>query len=763
MAERQVIDIGIQGNDGTGDSIRESFRKVNDNFSQLFAIFGASGTISFTNLSDAPSSYGSNQVIISNADGDRLVAKSLTGGTYVTIDNSDPNEIVISASSGMLVNDPFPRLSVPLNAGGWAIGNLADPEEGITRYNTVFSTTEDISSFAIPRGYGDRRYFRPNASKSLTGLQLRVRSEPESNDQYSNTIANWVDGYAIITSHGYTEDINGFAVIYNRTGTTSATGLSNGSRYYLRYVDSSRLAVYTTRANAIAGGETGKIFVNLDPVVSVEARGVETFKDSGWDSTLSGRWLSDEVLPRNSVVRRQGDTMTGLLTLSGNPTDNFHAATKQYADSVSVYNGGTGVTVSGKTISIGQSVNTTSDVTFNNLTVSGDLVVNGTTTTINTTTLNVTDNIITLNGNVTGDPGVDAGIEVNRGTGENTLLKWNETTDTWQQTRNGTNYYDIPISTDELSEGTNNKYFTDARSYTKIKSVLQEGTQTQLVVDDVAETITINVVGGTGGFDLSNNTTDDLAEGTTNLYYTGARARASVSAANSVTGYGSLAYDNSTGKFTYTKVTAADVRGAFSAGTGITIASGQISTSITQYTDALAATAAKSALSAANSGTGYGSLSYSEGTFTYAKVTAADIRGAFSAGTDISITDGTIAVSSSTTATNSSLVKRTSTGNVAANTFTGSLLTNVLSLTLGASGQTLTASQITGNIITVVLTDNATLTLPSAADSTGRILIIRNQSSTLSLTVDSVSTIVTLTPAAPVAQIACDGISWFVV
>jgi predicted YcjX-like family ATPase len=47
---RQVIDIGIQGNDGTGDSIRESFRKVNENFTQLFAVFGQGDRIAFTDL-----------------------------------------------------------------------------------------------------------------------------------------------------------------------------------------------------------------------------------------------------------------------------------------------------------------------------------------------------------------------------------------------------------------------------------------------------------------------------------------------------------------------------------------------------------------------------------------------------------------------------------------------------------------------------------------------------------------------------------------
>jgi hypothetical protein len=42
---RQIIDIGIQGNDGTGDSIRESFRKVNENFSQLYAVFSVGDRI----------------------------------------------------------------------------------------------------------------------------------------------------------------------------------------------------------------------------------------------------------------------------------------------------------------------------------------------------------------------------------------------------------------------------------------------------------------------------------------------------------------------------------------------------------------------------------------------------------------------------------------------------------------------------------------------------------------------------------------------
>jgi hypothetical protein len=31
---RKLIDVGLKGNDGTGDSLRDSFRKINDNFQE---------------------------------------------------------------------------------------------------------------------------------------------------------------------------------------------------------------------------------------------------------------------------------------------------------------------------------------------------------------------------------------------------------------------------------------------------------------------------------------------------------------------------------------------------------------------------------------------------------------------------------------------------------------------------------------------------------------------------------------------------------
>jgi hypothetical protein len=63
--------------------------------------------------------------------------------------------------------------------------------------------------------------------------------------------------------------------------------------------------------------------------------------------------------------------------------------------------------------------------------IPGNLTVSGTTTYINTTTLNVGDNIITLNADVTGTPTENAGIEIERGTATNVSLLWDETLDRW--------------------------------------------------------------------------------------------------------------------------------------------------------------------------------------------------------------------------------------------------------------------------------------------------------------------------------------------
>ena len=75
--------------------------------------------------------------------------------------------------------------------------------------------------------------------------------------------------------------------------------------------------------------------------------------------------------------------------------------------------------------------------------VAGNLRVDGTTTTVNSETLTIDDNVIVLNDNATGSPTENAGIEIERGDSANVQLRWNETTDLWQTTVDGTNYSNL--------------------------------------------------------------------------------------------------------------------------------------------------------------------------------------------------------------------------------------------------------------------------------------------------------------------------------
>lgn len=77
--------------------------------------------------------------------------------------------------------------------------------------------------------------------------------------------------------------------------------------------------------------------------------------------------------------------------------------------------------------------------------ITGNLTVTGVTTYVNTQTVLVADNILTLNAavNQSGSPISDAGVEIDRGNEANVYLLWNETSNKWTFTNDGTSYDEI--------------------------------------------------------------------------------------------------------------------------------------------------------------------------------------------------------------------------------------------------------------------------------------------------------------------------------
>lgn len=151
-----------------------------------------------------------------------------------------------------------------------------------------------------------------------------------------------------------------------------------------------------------------------------------------------------------TAVLLTGSTMTGALTLSGAPTSNLHAATKAYVDgeisglsSTLTIAADTGsndtVTVGVDTLTFSGTANEIETTVSDNeitiglptdVTIAGNLTVSGTTTTIDTTNLAVTDALIELQSGHTGANLNDLGIIMERGsTGDNAAFIWDESAD----------------------------------------------------------------------------------------------------------------------------------------------------------------------------------------------------------------------------------------------------------------------------------------------------------------------------------------------
>jgi hypothetical protein len=105
------------------------------------------------------------------------------------------------------------------------------------------------------------------------------------------------------------------------------------------------------------------------------------------------------------------------------------------ANSAALYANGAFIQSNTKLSSSGGTVN-------GDLAITGNLIVSGSRIEINTATVLLSDNIVTINSDLPTNiaPTENAGIEINRGSSPNVALLWNETSDSWTFTNDGTNY-----------------------------------------------------------------------------------------------------------------------------------------------------------------------------------------------------------------------------------------------------------------------------------------------------------------------------------
>jgi len=217
---RKIIDIGIVGNDGTGDSIRDSFRKVNDNFRELYSSLGLGERLSFIGLNDTPDAFsgydpvtGNTPLVTINDTESGLAFKSLIPGNGISIDfTTNPNEIVINSEFSNISADPSPQLGgdLSLRSGGQQYrildsGTDISPLLPIYKHELVNKAYADtkVSKAGVEAINPETGTVDPSMGRMTGPLVLSRDPEPDDDVNYDGLVAatkRYVDNSAFGSS-----------------------------------------------------------------------------------------------------------------------------------------------------------------------------------------------------------------------------------------------------------------------------------------------------------------------------------------------------------------------------------------------------------------------------------------------------------------------------------------------------------------------------------------------------------------------------------
>jgi hypothetical protein len=235
------------------------------------------------------------------------------------------------------------------------------------------------------------------------------------------TELNIIDGD---TSASSTTLADADRVVVNDAGTMKQVALTDFETYFESALDtlSNVTTVGALNSGSITSGfgaiDVGSSNLTATGTISL---GATSFNDNA--ITNVGDIALDSISADGTDINvAVSDNSATAFTIKQGSDNYLIIDTANSSESVAI---GTGI--SGTAISIGHG---TSETTVNdNLTVTGDLTVNGATTTVDTTNTTVKDNLLELNSGASSNSN-DSGIIIQRGsTGNDALFMWDESED----------------------------------------------------------------------------------------------------------------------------------------------------------------------------------------------------------------------------------------------------------------------------------------------------------------------------------------------